>query len=185
MSFRMIEKQNGGYVNLTPDFKSMSIGEELTIIPMQVLKTGTASKDGRSWSWKLFKFLINGQECAGFAPASFMASEFEERLGEELVIFKEVYKDKNKNDQVGFRIKKDKSAGGVKPGLELPSKKSEFLFKNDELSSEGEVYSEKEVVEFIKAQGSFDDELMFVDTWKKYGSSEERGREVFKHRGEL
>jgi hypothetical protein len=67
------------------------------------------------------------------------------------------------------------------PSLSLPGAK--FDFKLDDLKDGTKVYSDKDMIDFIKVNGKENDESTYKEMWVKYGSTESRATLVFKNRG--
>jgi CRP-like cAMP-binding protein len=71
---------NGNYENKSPDWKSIDPNATVKIMPLNLLKSGTANKDGRTFQWNLWKMVVNDQECTGFPPVGWMHEEFEKAM---------------------------------------------------------------------------------------------------------
>lgn len=177
MSFSIKEESKGEYVNRTPLFKEMEVGESVKVTPIEILKSGTASKGDRSWQWKLYRMVINGTECTGFAPTSWMIKIFDENIGNELTLTRGLDKEKGR-----LIWKLDGQNPMSSPKLSL----KKFTFKSDDLKDpeDGTVYSDKDAIEYLRSEGKYDDLNAYITLWTSYGSTEERAKEVFEHRGE-
>ena len=174
-------RQNGEYENKSPVWNTMKPEEKVKVKVLEVLKDGMNERNGKKWRWALLKMLVDGTECSGFAPG-ILLPKFEKRLGgESFEVIRTMNLEKGK---LFYEIVGDTEEVKPKPGLKLPPKDG-FVLETQTLESDGEKYDEKEVLEYIKSQGRFDDLSSFVDTWKMYGSTEERGKAVFEHRNEV
>lgn len=177
MGFEFEIKKNGEYENKNPNWKAMDLNEEVKVKVLEFIKEGTATKGDKEFPWALFRFEINGEECSGFPPKTFLIDNFKKNVGTELTITKEAYKDKRGNDKIGFKIKGASSA----PSLKM----SNFKLKEGNLKDSGGSYDEKQALEIIKNQNRIDDESAYIELWTGYGETEDRAKEVFKHRKEV
>jgi hypothetical protein len=179
--------QNGEYTNHDPDWKSIGINEEVTIMPLEVVREGTSSKDGRSWDWTKFKFIVEGKEWVGFPPRNNMVNKLKQSIGKELKIKKTLYVDKKGQERVGYVLIDTTPISQSNPNLSLfkkamPSLKIGFTTKDDELVVEGIKYSTKQILDDIKQQNEFDNIEAYKMLFKDCGGSNERAEEVFNNR---
>jgi len=156
----------------SPNWKSMKPDEQIKVTPVELLKEGEASKDGRSWKWYLFKFKIDNQEMSGFAPVGWMAKEFRANFGTELTVTR--YMDL-KASKLYFKVE-----GGVKaPKEEIP-----FTASTTCKDEDGE-YSDKQIADLMKEANMFDDLATWKTIYKEKGSTEARATVVFNNRDKL
>ncbi len=168
--FKIEIKQNGEYENKTPNFKAMDLGEEVVVLVKELLKEGTASKGDRTWTWYLFKMVINGEEVAGFAPTSKVSEAFLDNIGNEVIVKKVTYRDNKDNEKIGF---------------EVQTSSTSFEFKESDLKDKDGVYTDKQAVGLLKKQGDYDNLEQYKKMWVKYGSTEERAEQVFNNKSRV
>ena len=193
MALEWIERVNGEYVNKDPNWKSMQIGEEIKMTALEVVKEGTSSKDGRTWNWTRFKFIVDGHEWYGFPPPTIKADKFKQHLGQEVIIKKTTYIDGKGNERVGFNliptsqpIVQSNTSDQFKQAMpSLASGLKVFTPKDDELNDGQNNYTTKEVLDVLKSEGNFDNLDAYKVMFKSYGSNETRAEEVFKVRTQV
>jgi hypothetical protein len=180
-------KQNGEYTNHDPDWTSIGINEEVAIMPLELVREGTSSKDGRSFNWAKFKFIVDGKEWIGFPPRSNMIDKLKQSMGKELKVKKTIYIDQKGQERVGYVLIDNTPINSSNPNAALfkkamPSLKVGFTTKDDELKNGNEIYSTKEVIEAIKSEKGFDNEATYIQMFNEYGGTNERAKEVFNNR---
>jgi len=179
-------KQNGQYTNHDPDWTSIKLDEEIKMTALELLRTGTSTKDGRSWEWAKFKFIVEGKEWIGFPPRTNMIDKFKQNIGKEMKLKKTIYVDQKGTERVGYMLIDSTPISSSNPNLALFKQAmgsvNVFSTKDDELSKGDEKYSTKEVLDFLKSQGQFDNLETYKVMFKDYGATNERAEEVFNNR---
>ena len=190
---RWITKTHNGYTNEDPDWKSMQMGEEVKITALEVVREGTASKDGRTFNWCKFKFLVDNREWYGFPPRTHMIDKFKQHIGQEMTLKKTTYVDGKGQERVGFNlipssqpiVQSNSSELFKKAMPSLSSGLKVFTPKDDELTDGENKYSTKMVLDVLKGENNFDNLEAYKAMFKTYGSNETRAEEVFKARTQV
>lgn len=157
MDLEKVIVKNGDYLNI--EFKEMDNGDIIKITPVRILKSGTASKNGKTWEWNMFLFALeDGREVSGFAPTTWMGEEFKKALETEFEV--ERYTDK-KAGKMYFRINKDE---------DKPQATTSELVLNEK---------EQEAVDTLKAANNTDKDTWVATIKSNAGVDDARANKIF------
>lgn len=172
------KKQNGEYENKSIKLNDLGMNQSIEFTPL-INKDG----EGTYGKWYLVEGIYHSEQGDIERVSMFAGVGYYSKLVANLN--KRCKITKTKKEGAKFHSYDVEPVDGSSSPSPLKLSKQTFTPRTDDLKDGDGVYSDKFAVDLLKKSGSYDKVEDYIGTWKQHGSTEERAREVFEHRGEL